>query len=51
MSEKEPNKVRTSITIDPVVLDKLRAAAHTSHTSVSKFIEDALKEKLNNASK
>lgn len=45
MSKKNvDNKVRTSITIDPDLLDNVRKAAAVVPMSVSAYIEAALKE-------
>ena len=46
MTDKKEAKVRTSITIDPAVLDAARKLCENSSRSVSSFIEEALNEKL-----
>lgn len=46
MHEKKEAKVRTSITIDPAVLDAVRKLCENSARSVSSFIEEALNDKL-----
>ena len=46
MSDKKEAKVRTSITIDPAVLDLVRKLCENSGRSVSSFIEEALNDKL-----
>ncbi|NBU69893.1 MAG: ribbon-helix-helix protein, CopG family [Bacteroidetes bacterium] len=43
---KKDYKVRTSITIDPEVLDAVRKVCIDEARSVSSFIEEALKKKL-----
>lgn len=46
MSDKKEIKVRTSITIDPLVLDTARKVCENKSRSVSSFIEEALAEKF-----
>jgi len=49
MSENETKKeakVRTSITINPDVLDRVRQVCEDKARSVSSFIEESLQEKL-----
>ena len=45
MAKKE-SKVRTSITIDPLVLDTARKVCEEKGKSVSSYIEEALMEKF-----
>lgn len=50
MTDKKEAKVRTSITIDPAVLDTVRRLCENNTRSVSSFIEEALNEKLSRES-
>jgi hypothetical protein len=43
---KKEAKIRTSITIDPAVLNDVRKVCENASRSVSSYIEDALKEKM-----
>lgn len=43
---KKDSKVRTSITIDPEVLDAVRRVCAEGARSVSSYIEEALKQKM-----
>lgn len=43
---KKEAKIRTSITIDPAVLNQVRKVCEGASRSVSSYIEDALKEKM-----
>ena len=43
---KKEAKIRTSITIDPAVLNDVRKVCEAASRSVSSCIEDALKEKM-----
>jgi len=43
---KKEAKIRTSITIDPAVLNDVRKVCEAASRSVSSYIEDALKEKM-----
>lgn len=44
--QKKEAKTRTSITIDPEVLDAARKHCEAANVSVSSLIEDAVKAKL-----
>lgn len=46
MSEKKEAKTRTSITIDPAVLEAARKHCEAANISVSAFIETAVSEAL-----
>lgn len=48
---KKEAKIRTSITIDPAVLNQVRGVCESASRSVSSYIEDALKEKMDRESK
>lgn len=46
MTEKKEAKTRTSITIDPAVLDAARKHCEAANISVSSFIETAVRTQL-----
>lgn len=45
-TDKKPAKTRTSITVDPEVLEAIKKLAESTNVSVSSIIEDALRAKL-----